>query len=257
MLLAISRPGCRCAAGGGDARSRSRRSAGRPADARRGRIEPGGAAPLGDLGIGKAEPAMSVLVAQEFERVRRKIDEHQDPAAAAAPAPPRRSPRPAGRHNAAPDGSRPRQRRRRAAPAGTCRRAGPGRLSSPARSRLTRATDSISRDWSMPSACSTRGARISSIRPVPVPISSRSRGSAGGDDLDQRRLDLALVDIKRADAVPLRGILAEIGAGELGALPLDRAPGAGDRARSSDRARRRRRRDGRASALAGLDWLNR
>ena len=34
----------------------------------------------------------------------------------------------------------------------------------------------------------------------------------GGDDLDQRRLDLALVDIERADAVPLVGIVAEIGA---------------------------------------------
>ena len=44
----------------------------------------------------------------------------------------------------------------------------------------------------------------------------------GGDDLGQRRLDLALVDVERADAVPLRGIFAEIGGGELGALALDR-----------------------------------
>ncbi len=56
------------------------------------------------------------------------------------------------------------------------------------------------------------------MRPVPVPISSRSRGARGGDDLGQRRLDLALVDIERADAVPLRGIVAEIGGGQLGAL---------------------------------------
>ena len=59
------------------------------------------------------------------------------------------------------------------------------------------------------------------MRPVPVPISNSSRGSARGDDLDEGRLDLAFVDIERANAVPLDGILAEIGAGEIGALALD------------------------------------
>ena len=44
----------------------------------------------------------------------------------------------------------------------------------------------------------------------------------GRDDLGQRRLDLALVDVERADLVPLRGIVAEIGGGEFGALALDR-----------------------------------
>ena len=44
-----------------------------------------------------------------------------------------------------------------------------------------------------------------------------------GDDVDERRLDFALVDIERADAMPARGVFAEIGAGEIGALPLDRA----------------------------------
>ncbi len=43
-----------------------------------------------------------------------------------------------------------------------------------------------------------------------------------GNDLDQRRLDLALVDVERADAVPMRGVFAEIGRGKLGALALDR-----------------------------------
>src|SRR5271167_3201343 len=42
-----------------------------------------------------------------------------------------------------------------------------------------------------------------------------------GDDPDQRRLDLALVDIEGTDPMPLRGILAEIRAGEIGALLLD------------------------------------
>ena len=54
-------------------------------------------------------------------------------------------------------------------------------------------------------------------------MSSRSRGIGRSDDLDQRRLDLALVDIERTDPMPLRGILAKIGAGEIGALLLDRA----------------------------------
>src|SRR5207302_4148541 len=43
----------------------------------------------------------------------------------------------------------------------------------------------------------------------------------GGDDLGERRLDLALVDVERADAVPLHGIFAEIGGGGFGALTLD------------------------------------
>ena len=44
----------------------------------------------------------------------------------------------------------------------------------------------------------------------------------GGDDLDEGRLDLALIDIERADPVPLVGVFAEIGAREIGALPLYR-----------------------------------
>ena len=44
-----------------------------------------------------------------------------------------------------------------------------------------------------------------------------------GDDVDERRLDLALVDIERADAMPIGGVLTKIGGGEVGALPLDRA----------------------------------
>src|ERR1700736_6104754 len=45
----------------------------------------------------------------------------------------------------------------------------------------------------------------------------------GGDYLDQGRLDLALIDIQRADAMPLGGIVAEIVAREIGTLPLYRA----------------------------------
>ena len=43
------------------------------------------------------------------------------------------------------------------------------------------------------------------------------------DDLDECCLDLALIDVERADAMPLVGIFAEIGARDIGALPLNRA----------------------------------
>ena len=48
-------------------------------------------------------------------------------------------------------------------------------------------------------------------------------GPPRGDDIAERRFDLALVDVERADLVPLGGIFAKIGGGELGALALDRA----------------------------------
>src|SRR5260370_10173476 len=44
-----------------------------------------------------------------------------------------------------------------------------------------------------------------------------------GNDLDQARLDLALIDVERAYPMPLVGIVAKIGTREFGALPLDRA----------------------------------
>ena len=42
-----------------------------------------------------------------------------------------------------------------------------------------------------------------------------------GDEVDKRRLDFALVDIERADSVPLRCVLAKIGGGKIGTLLLD------------------------------------
>jgi hypothetical protein len=45
---------------------------------RRRRIKTRGAAPFADLGIPKAETAMGVFIAQEFERVGCKIGNHQD-----------------------------------------------------------------------------------------------------------------------------------------------------------------------------------
>src|SRR6185437_14900634 len=44
---------------------------------------------------------------------------------------------------------------------------------------------------------------------------------AGRHEIEERALDLALVDIERADLTPLRGIRAEIGGSRFGARPLD------------------------------------
>src|SRR5260221_5145622 len=44
---------------------------------------------------------------------------------------------------------------------------------------------------------------------------------ARGHEVEERPLDLALIDIERADLSPLRGIGAEIGRGRFGARPLD------------------------------------
>ena len=166
---------------------------------------------------------MGMLVAQEFERVRREIDDAPARRPAAARAPPRRSPRPAGRRNAAPDGSPPRRTRHRASGSWYMSPSRTMLLASPARSRLTRATASISRDWSMPRACvdpRRRGSRACGR--CRCRYRAGRCGSAAATISVKRRLDLALVDVERADAVPLRGILAEIGGGALGALALDR-----------------------------------
>ncbi len=95
---------------------------------RRWRIKAGGAAPLGDLGIAEAEAAMGVLVAQEFEVVRRKIDQHQDPARPQHPGSfGNRRRRPVGIMEDLMDYDRIKGRVGQA-PADTCRRGGPVRL---------------------------------------------------------------------------------------------------------------------------------
>src|SRR5512140_233961 len=45
--------------------------------ARARRFETGGAAPVEDLVVGKTEPAMRMIDAQELERVRREIDDDE------------------------------------------------------------------------------------------------------------------------------------------------------------------------------------
>ena len=42
------------------------------------------------------------------------------------------------------------------------------------------------------------------------------------DDIGEHRLDFGLIDVERADAMPVRGIVAEIRGGQFGALAFDR-----------------------------------
>ena len=74
----------------------------------------------------------------------------------------------------------------------------------------------------MPIACSAPRPNNSIIRPVPVPMStSRPIGALAQRAVD-RRLDLALGDVERADRVPLAGMAGEIALGRGGAVGADR-----------------------------------
>ena len=217
---------------------------------RRRRIEPGGAAPFRDLGIGKAEPPVSVLVAQEFERVGREIDENED---AVRPQHARRlgdrRGGPVGVVQDLMDHHRVEGRVRHgqlvhvAEPDRPVFEARPREVDPRDRQHFARLVDAErmvdARRQNLQHAAGA-GADVEKIA-----------GIGGGDDLDEGRLDLALIDVERADAVPLVGIFAEIGAREFGALPLDRVRAAADRGRSSGRHRRRRRPAGGQARLPG------
>ena len=113
--------------------------------ARRRRIEAGSAKPFSDLAVSKAETAMGVLVSKKFERMWGKIDHDQDPV---RPQNPSRLGdglrRTVGIMQHLMDHDRVERRvgQRQAIHVPESDRA----VSSPARSRLTRATASISRD---------------------------------------------------------------------------------------------------------------
>ena len=92
-----------------------------------------------------------------------------------------------------------------------------------------RASASIAALWSTPTARAARGASSSSMRPVPVPRSSRLRNGLSPISASERRLDPLLGRMQRADAVPVGGALGEIG-GRLLAARLARAS---SRARSA------------------------
>ncbi len=76
-----------------------------------------------------------------------------------------------------------------------------------------RASASIAALWSTPTARTARGASSSSIRPVPVPRSSRLRNGFSPIIAIERRLDPLLRSMQRADPVPVGGLLGEIGGG--------------------------------------------
>ena len=67
-----------------------------------------------------------------------------------------------------------------------------------------RASASIAALWSTPTARTARGASNSSMRPVPVPRSSRLRNGFSPEHGDERGLDPLLGGVQGADAVPVR-----------------------------------------------------
>ncbi len=90
-----------------------------------------------------------------------------------------------------------------------------------------RASASIAALWSTPTARTARGASSSSMRPVPVPRSSRLRNGFSPIMASERRLDPLLGGVQGADAVPVGRLLGEIGRGLLAArLARDFEPGA-------------------------------
>ena len=218
-------------------------------------VEAGGFHPLRHRLGGEAEPAMGMLLAQEFELVRREID-HQQPAARAQHA--RRLADRAGavveevQHlvddddveglaSAAPD--------RRCRPAARCSACRPGASS------RARASASMSSDRSMPSPRSIAGRTI----PACGRCRCRDRAASGigcsPSALDDRRLDRLVGDMQLADAVPLGGVAGEIvlrGVGARGRAPRPAARGraraigsAGSSRVDQRRARTRRRRPAR------------
>ena len=146
---------------------------------------------------------MSVLVAQEFQRVRREIDEHED---AVRPQHARRL----GDRRGGPVGVvqdlmdhdrvegrvRHRQLVHVAEPDRPVFEAGPREVDPRDRQHLARLVDAErvldARRQDLQHAAGA-GADVEKIARI-----------GGGDDLDEGRLDLALIDVERADAMPLR-----------------------------------------------------
>ena len=112
----------------------------------------------------------------------------------------------------------------------------------------------MSSDRSRPSPRSISGPNSSSIRPVPVPRSSSERNGLSASAVADRGLDRLVGDVQLADAVPLGGVLAEIGLRGGGARRPHRGePLAVARDHRVGRVEplQQRARDGRAAALLG------
>ena len=74
----------------------------------------------------------------------------------------------------------------------------------------------------MPSAWLGAGPNSSIIRPVPVPMSTSRPIGRVAERAGDRRLDLALGDVERAQRVPFAGMAGEIALGGGGAVGADR-----------------------------------
>ena len=177
--------------------------------------------------------------------MRREIGDQQAARPAPSPAPLPPPPRRDRRDNAAPDGTARRRTRPRAAVerqaidigqphlgiAGDCRAAS-----------RSRAIASISGLTSTPTARLAWGASNSSIRPVPVPASSRFSIGCAVSRLHDRRFDIFFRRMQGADALPFRGIGLEIGGGRGGARLAHMRPAAPCRLRIRPGSARRRQR---------------
>ena len=92
----------------------------------------------------------------------------------------------------------------------------------PASSSLTRARRSISDERSIPIAESALGANNSSIRPVPVPMSSRAPIGRSASRSAIARSNLRIGDVQRTHAFPSRRMGLEIAPGGFCAVVADR-----------------------------------
>ncbi len=165
---------------------------------------------------------MSVLVAQEFERVRREIDQHQD---AIRPQHPRRLGDCRGRtvgvmqhlmdHNGVERGVRQIELVHVAEPDRRALQSRAFEIDPRDRQHLARLVDAERALDSRPQDFKDAAG--------PGPDIEQVARVGRSDDLDEIGLDFALVDIERANAMPLNRVFTEIGTGEIGPLPLDRA----------------------------------
>jgi len=185
-------------------------------------IERGGAAPFGDLGIGKAKPAVGVLSAQKFEPMRREIDQHKTAV-------------------------RPQHARRlgddRCRPVGVVqhlmdhdrveRRVGKRQLihvAEPHLGVLEPGPFEIG-----PRHCQHLARQVNAEPPFDPGRQNFEHAAGTGADveqiawigavdyIDECGFDLAFVDVELADAMPARCVLAKIGNRQIGAQALDRA----------------------------------
>ena len=172
-------------------------------------VEPGGGEPSAHRLGREAEPAMGVLVAQEFEIVRREVD-HQQP-----PGRPQHARRFRDRARAVVEEVqhlmddddvegilRQREIVDVALPHAAMAQAGAVEPRARERQHVERHVEA--------EAALDRGPNSSSMRPVPVPRSSSERNGLSASAATDRLLHRVVGDVQLADAVPLGGMAREI-----------------------------------------------